>query len=182
MAATTPAVTSGVSPGADCRAGAGSPGGSSARKHRAGSPPQARTTPGRDPLAAAQAPVIAGSLTLPGLTRNVAEARAFIAQTLGVQHSCCDVAVLLCSELVTNAVLHTASGQPGGTVTIVVLRLSDAVRVEVIDHGSASSTPVVKGEVLAPDGHGLFLVDQLADSWGYVLDQVGTTVWFRLTG
>ena len=78
--------------------------------------------------------------------------------------------------------MHTASGQPGGTVTIVVLRLTGAVRVEVIDHGSAASTPVVKGEVLAPDGHGLFLVDQLADSWGYVLDQVGTTVWFRLTG
>ena len=128
------------------------------------------------------APVIAGSLTLPGLTRNVAEARAFVATTLGAQHPCCDVAVLLCSELVTNAVVHSASGQPGGTVTIVVLRLTGAVRVEVIDHGSATSTPVVKGEVLAPDGHGLFLVDQLADSWGYVLDQVGTTVWFRLTG
>ena len=129
----------------------------------------------------------AGSLTVPGLTRNVAEARAFVAKTLGDQHPCCDVAVLLCSELVTNAVVHTDSGQPGGTVTIVVLRLADAVRVEVIDHGSASSTPVVKGpvvegKVLAPDGHGLFLVDQLADSWGYVLDQVGTTVWFRLTG
>ena len=78
--------------------------------------------------------------------------------------------------------MHTTSGQPGGTVTIVVLQLTDAVRVEVIDHGSASSTPVVKGDVLASDGHGLFLVDQLANSWGYVLDQVGTTVWFRLTG
>lgn len=64
----------------------------------------------------------------------------------------------------------------------MVLRLTDAVQVEVVDHGSASSTPVVKREVLASDGHGLFLVDQLADSWGYVLDQVGTTVWFRLTG
>lgn len=131
---------------------------------------------------AVPAPVIAGSLTLPGQTRNVAEARAFVAKTLGPRHPCRDTAVLLCSELVTNAVVHSSSGLPGGTVTIVVLRLTDAVRVEVIDHGSTASTPVVKGEVLAPDGHGLFLVDQLADSWGYVLDQVGTTVWFRLTG
>lgn len=130
----------------------------------------------------APAAVIAGSLTLPGQTRNVAEARAFVAKTLGPGHPCRDTAVLLCSELVTNAVVHSASGLPGGTVTIVVLRLTGAVRVEVIDHGSTASTPVVKGEVLAPDGHGLFLVDQLADSWGYVLDQVGTTVWFRLTG
>ncbi len=128
------------------------------------------------------APVVAASLTLPGLTRNVAEARAFVARTLGAGHPCRDIAVLLCSELVTNAVMHTASGQPGGTVTVVVLRLGAAARVEVIDHGSALSTPVVKGEVLACDGHGLFLVDQLADSWGYVLDRVGTTVWFRLTG
>ncbi|HTT54388.1 MAG TPA: ATP-binding protein [Streptosporangiaceae bacterium] len=126
-------------------------------------------------------PVTAGSLTLPGQTRNVAEARAFVAKTLGPGHPCCDAAVLLCSELVANAILHTASGRPGGTVTVVVLRLTGAVRVEVIDHGSASSTPVVKGAVLAPDGHGLFLVDQLASSWGYVRDRVGTTVWFRLT-
>jgi anti-sigma regulatory factor (Ser/Thr protein kinase) len=130
----------------------------------------------------APAPVIAGSLTIPGQTRKVSEARAFVAKTLGPDHPCRDTAVLLCSELVTNAVVHSASGLPGGTVTIVVLRLTGAVRVEVIDHGSAASTPVVKGEVLAPDGHGLFLVDQLAGSWGYVLDQVGTTVWFRLTG
>jgi anti-sigma regulatory factor (Ser/Thr protein kinase) len=150
----------------------------------------AATTPGVSLGATRQSEVDrAGraALTLPGQARSVAETRAFVAKTLGPQHTCCDVAVLLCSELVTNAVLHTDSGQPGGTVTIVVLRLADAVRVEVIDHGSASSTPVVKGpvvqgEVLASDGHGLFLVDQLADSWGYVLDQVGTTVWFQLTG
>jgi anti-sigma regulatory factor (Ser/Thr protein kinase) len=168
MAATTRAMSS-LGPGAERRA-VGS-GGSSARASTsldAGNP-----TP---------APVIAGSLTLPGQARNVAEARAFVAKTLGPQHPCCDTAVLLCSELVTNAVVHSTSGLPGGTVTIVVLRLTGAVRVEVIDHGSTASTPVVKGEVLAPDGHGLFLVDQLADSWGYVLDQVGTTVWFRLTG
>lgn len=172
MAATTP----GVSLGAKRRSGVDRGGRAGARREAAiggpgGASPRAST-----------APVIAGSLTLPGQTRNVAEARAFVAKTLGSEHPCRDTAVLLCSELVTNAVVHSASGLPGGTVTIVVLRLTGAVRVEVIDHGSTASTPVVKGEVLAPDGHGLFLVDQLADSWGYVLDQVGTTVWFRLTG
>ena len=172
MAATTP----GVSPGAKRRSGVDRGGSAAARREAAiggsgGASPRANT-----------APVIAGSLTLPGRTRNVAEARAFVAKTLSAKHPCCDLAVLLCSELVTNAVVHTSSGKPGGMVTIVVLRLTDAVRVEVIDHGSASSTPVVKGEALASDGHGLFLVEQLADSWGYVLDQVGTTVWFQLTG
>jgi anti-sigma regulatory factor (Ser/Thr protein kinase) len=122
-----------------------------------------------------------GSLTIAGRTRNVAEARAFVARTLGTAYPCTDEAVLLCSELVTNAVLHSDSGKPGGTVTVVVLGLPGAVRVEVVDNGSVRSTPVVKAEVYEPSGHGLFLVEQLADHWGYTRDEVGTTVWFRLT-
>ena len=144
-----------------------------------------RQTPATDmPQAAAataSVPVIVGSLTIAGRTQNVAEARSFVGRTLGVTHPCADEAVLLCSELVTNAVLHSESGQPGGTVTVVVLGLPGAVRVEVVDNGSVRSTPVVKAEVLEPDGHGLFLVEQLAENWGYTRDVVGTTVWFRLT-
>ena len=63
---------------------------------------------------------------------------------------------------------------------MVVLGLAGSVRVEVVDNGSARSTPVVKAEVFEPDGHGLFLVEQLAEDWGYTRDLVGTTVWFRL--
>ena len=184
MAATTSAVNRGGS-ASRREAAAGGSGGSAGVVSGGGSTAARREAaiggPGGSAPGASTTPVTAGSLTLPGQTRNVAEARAFVARALGPGHVCCDVAVLLCSELVTNAILHTASGRPGGTVTVVVLRLAGAVRIEVIDHGSASSTPVVKGEVLAPDGHGLFLVNQLADSWGYVRDQVGTTVWFRLT-
>ena len=145
-----------------------------------GSPQTTATDRPQATAAAGRAPVIVGSLTTAGRTKNVAEARAFVARTLGPAHSCTDVAVLLCSELVTNAVLHSESGQPGGTVTVVVVGLPDAVRVEVVDNGSADSTPVVKAEVYEPHGHGLFLVEQLADNWGYTRDEVGTTVWFRL--
>jgi serine/threonine-protein kinase RsbW len=142
--------------------------------------------PGADIPAAPKAPDgppgIVGSLSIAGRTKNVSAARAFVAQTLGAGHPWADVAVLLCSELVTNAVLHSDSGRPGGTVTVLVLSQDGAIRVEVIDNGSARSTPVVRAEVCEPDGHGLFLVEQLADSWGYTRDEVGTTVWFRLTG
>jgi len=51
------------------------------------------------------------------------------------------VAVLLCSELVTNAVLHSNSQLDGGTVTVVVADLTATVRVQVIDEGSVSSIP-----------------------------------------
>jgi anti-sigma regulatory factor (Ser/Thr protein kinase) len=55
------------------------------------------------------------------------------------------------------------------------------VQVEVTDEGSASNIPVVKAEAYAAEGHGLFLVENLADQWGYESEDSGTTVWFRLT-
>jgi serine/threonine-protein kinase RsbW len=122
-----------------------------------------------------------GSLTIDGLPENVAKARAFVADALGRQHPCADVAVLLCSELVTNALLHSDSRLHGGTVTVVVANHAESVQVEVIDEGSASNIPVVKAEAYAAEGHGLFLVENLADQWGYESEDAGTTVWFRLT-
>ena len=90
-----------------------------------------------------------------------------------------DAATLLTSEIVTNAVLHTKSGVAGGTVTVVVIGVPQGVLVEVIDDGSAG-TPLVKGDLYAADGHGLFLVQQLAAQWGFLRDPAGTTVWFHL--
>lgn len=131
--------------------------------------------------AAPAEPPGANSLTISGIPKNVARARAFVAEVLGPDHPCADVAVLLCSELVTNAVLHSDSRRPGGTVTIAVADLMDSVEVKVIDEGSASSIPVVKADTLAADGHGLFLVENLAERWGYESDDAGTAVWFLLT-
>jgi anti-sigma regulatory factor (Ser/Thr protein kinase) len=126
---------------------------------------------------------ILGSLTIPGRAEEVSRARAFLTRTLSsmnAKHAVdSDAATLLTSELVTNAILHTGSGAPGGTVTIVVVGVPDGVLVEVIDDGSAGA-PVVKGELLATDGHGLFLVQQLTAQWGYLRDTAGTTVWFHL--
>jgi hypothetical protein len=43
-----------------------------------------------------------------------------------------------------------------------------------------TGTPVVKGDLYAAEGHGLFLVQHLAAQWGYLRDPAGTTVWFHL--
>jgi anti-sigma regulatory factor (Ser/Thr protein kinase) len=128
-----------------------------------------------------QRTAILGSLTIPGRPEEVAAARAFIAGILPGGEAAVDpeAATLLTSELVTNAILHTRSGAPGGSVTIVVVDVPDGVLVEVIDDGSPGS-PVVKGDLLATDGHGLFLVQQLTAQWGYLRDAAGTTVWFHL--
>lgn len=123
---------------------------------------------------------VLGSLTVPGSPEHVSVARKFVAQALeGLPGVDSEAATLLTSEVVTNAVRHTASGAPGGTVAVVVVRMPDGVLIEVTDEGSAG-VPVVKGELLATEGHGLFLVRQMAAQWGYLRDTGGTTVWFHL--
>jgi anti-sigma regulatory factor (Ser/Thr protein kinase) len=83
---------------------------------------------------------VLGTATIPGREQSVPEARAFVDGILGPGHPRSDVARLLVSELVTNAVQHTHSRRPGGTVTVVVIELAGSLRVEVIAEGS-DSTP-----------------------------------------
>jgi anti-sigma regulatory factor (Ser/Thr protein kinase) len=123
---------------------------------------------------------ILGSVTVPGSPEHVSSARAFITRSLSrLPRIDSDAATLLTSELVTNAIQHTRSGADGGTVTVVVIVIRDGVLVEVIDDGAAG-TPIVKGDLYAADGHGLYLVQQFAAQWGYLRDASGTTVWFHL--
>ena len=127
-----------------------------------------------------QRATILGSITIPGIPEHVSVTRAFVARTLAaVPRVDSDAATLITSELVTNAIQHTDSGAPGGTVTVVVIGVPEGVLVEVVDDGSAD-TPVVKGCWYTTDGQGLFLVQQLAARWGFLRDPAGTTVWFHL--
>jgi anti-sigma regulatory factor (Ser/Thr protein kinase) len=103
-----------------------------------------------------------------------------VAKVLGELRPCLDTAVLLTSELVTNAVIHSSSRCAGGIVRVTVLDCKGGLRIEVADEGSELSSPVVRGDLFASDGHGLFLVQALADQWGYLRDERGTTVWFSL--
>jgi serine/threonine-protein kinase RsbW len=121
-------------------------------------------------------------MTLPGRPDHVREARTLVAKAFAHLHPRRDDAVLMTSELVTNAVLHSSSCRPGGTVMITVLESAGGVRVEVADSGSDVTTPVVRADVFTADGHGLFLVQSLADQWGYLRNEYGTTVWFWLAG
>ncbi len=147
-------------------------------------PLKSRPAPGPVPtLEGRSRAAILGSLTVCGRAEEVSGARAFVTRTLSAtgkgRRVDSDAATLLTSELVTNAIQHTASGSLDGSVTIVVVDVPDGVLIEVIDDGSGG-TPVVKGDLLAADGHGLYLVQQLAVQWGYLRDPAGTTVWFHL--
>jgi anti-sigma regulatory factor (Ser/Thr protein kinase) len=146
---------------------------------RSWSGPQRR--PGPRGTAGGTRAAVLGSLTIPGRPEQVATARAFVSRTLSSRRVGADddAATLLTSEIVTNAIQHTKSGVDGGTVTIVVIGVPHGVLVEIIDDGSAG-TPIVKGDLYAAEGHGLFLVQHLAAQWGYLRDPAGTTVWFHL--
>ncbi len=89
-----------------------------------------------------------------------------------------DTARTLVSELVTNAVLHTASP----TIDMETAVLSDGVRVAVYD-----DSPAAHLEPLAPawdgeGGRGLLLVQALAQAWGVATARPygRKHVWFEL--
>lgn len=138
----------------------------------------ARASEPAELLAAMAEGAVLGRLTIPGRPEHVREARAFAAKALGDLHPVLDNVVLLTSELVTNAITHSRSRRRGGAVQVVISESAAGVRVEVSDQGSELSAPVVRSEVFASDGHGLFLVQSLADQWGYLRDDSGTSVWF----
>jgi anti-sigma regulatory factor (Ser/Thr protein kinase) len=101
-----------------------------------------------------------------GQADQVARARDFVAAALAGCPAVAD-AVLLTSELATNAVQHSATGR-GGAFIVAISHAPGRVRVTVTDGGSASR-PAVAAEAaeLAVGGRGLLLVDCLADRWGY---------------
>lgn len=80
-------------------------------------------------------------------------------------------AVLMVSELVSNALLHGI-----GTILLQIDLEGDGVRIEVSDQGNVSLEPSPTPG--AHGGWGLRIVDDLADDWGVL--EGSTRVWFRL--
>jgi anti-sigma regulatory factor (Ser/Thr protein kinase) len=85
------------------------------------------------------------------------------------------VAVLLTSELVTNAIAHEASG----TITLAIARSRGQLRVDV--HDTSCSLPVlVDAPADAEAGRGLMLVALLSADWGAYHTPAGKAVYFTL--
>jgi len=86
-----------------------------------------------------------------------------------------DVAVLLASELVTNAVTH----QAGRALTLVLTCSPGRLRVDV--HDPSRSLPVLASASSDDEtGRGLMLVDTLSDEWGSYRTPAGKAVYFTL--
>ncbi|MEU6280564.1 ATP-binding protein [Streptomyces sp. NPDC047028] len=89
----------------------------------------------------------------------------------------CDTAALVISELVTNAIVHTASSR-------VVCELhdhDDTVRIAVHDEGCAPGQPRPAAQRPEEEqGRGLLLVDAVCESWGAQERGPGLLVWAEL--
>ena len=84
---------------------------------------------------------------------------------------------LLVSELVTNSVQHASVGADE-SILLAVRITDELVRVEVRDGGPGFERPQVELQPERDTGWGLFLVEQIADSWG--VDAGERAVWFEI--
>ncbi|MFF8354608.1 SpoIIE family protein phosphatase [Streptomyces chartreusis] len=114
--------------------------------------------------------------------RSVASARSFVRDTLqgwGFA-DIVDDAVVLTSELVTNAVVHA-----GTSADVLCLRSEEGVRIEVADRYPEREIPLQGSPVNmgSPDregGRGLQLCAALAGRWGVEYTPTHKQVWFQL--
>jgi PAS domain S-box-containing protein len=116
-------------------------------------------------------------VTLPPQPASVAEARQRVRDLL-VAHGrddLLDAAVLLVSELVTNALLHAAT-DIGVSATLD----GEGLHVGVSD-GSRHLPSRREYGPTSGTGRGLLMLESMVDEWGVTQRRDGKTVWFRLS-
>lgn len=121
--------------------------------------------------------VIDDNLVVPPDPVSPARARRFVRDALaarGLPRDMVDLAVLLASELTTNAVLHARSD-----IVVTVRLRAECLRVEVADENPRLPSPTFVS-VDALSGRGLHIIERVADSWGIDRHDEGKVVWFEL--
>jgi anti-sigma regulatory factor (Ser/Thr protein kinase) len=124
-----------------------------------------------DILAGTKPPGITRTRAFAGLPESVSAARAWVAGFVPGSPAATDAA-LMTSELFTNAILYSASGLPGGQVSVSVRTADGAIRVDVVDQGAVPPPAAVPRGL----GKGLAIVSALADVFG----ADGCDHWFAL--
>lgn len=118
-------------------------------------------------------------MCLPPALDSPARARDFVRGLLEAWQvgDLIDDALLLVSELASNAVLHarsamvvTASWEPDRGVLRIVVRDDQEDGVPAVRHAEAEAT----------SGRGLEIVQTVSSRWGIVRDHEGKAVWFEL--
>ncbi|MET7765326.1 ATP-binding protein [Streptomyces sp. NPDC005393] len=89
-----------------------------------------------------------------------------------------ETAALVIAEPATNAALH--GRVPGRNFRLTLSVTNDRLRIEVRDprvERLPTVRPRTEGDDPGESGHGLMLVEGLADRWGVAPQLIGKTVW-----
>ncbi|MFI7577819.1 ATP-binding protein [Micromonospora sp. NPDC049497] len=120
-------------------------------------------------------------LSLPADRQSPAAARRLVAAHCRAwgMHSTADRAMVIASELISNAVLHAAT-----EVDITATALSGSLRISVRDRAVGTPRPaaVTDSGQLSEGGRGLPIVNALATDWGFFAFGDGKTVWAQIDG
>ena len=116
------------------------------------------------------------AVILPGRPEAAAGARDWAAKILA-GYPAADDAVAALNELVVNAIQHSRSGLPDGTIEVRLTVTGASVLAEVADEGPLGVPGVTSRDMFAERGRGLMLVDAFARAWGQATPGVW---WFWL--
>jgi hypothetical protein len=123
---------------------------------------------------------VLGEKWIPCEGRCVPSARRFVrdvAADWGAAEDVPEVAELLASELVTNALTHGAAGTHA--IRVTVSREGDLLVVDV--HDTCSALPRLRlASHLDLSGRGLAIVQTFSHDWGWFVTPYGKSVWFQL--
>lgn len=112
---------------------------------------------------------------LPANATSAQVARRLVREELsGCPRSVVDVAELLVSELVANAIRH------GGSAPLIRIEV-EANHIQIAVQDGSTTAPELKEPSLdSGGGRGLLLVDALSLAWGWSFTPTGKRVWFTL--
>jgi serine/threonine-protein kinase RsbW len=134
--------------------------------------------------ASALPPRVPGSLNVPHERSGVRQARhAFAAEmeAAGLPDQARDDAMLVLSELVSNAVRHAAP-LPSGGITVHWSVRSDVVHLDVTDGGARTRPQAGVAALSSFSGRGLDIVRIVSRQWGVTEGQESVTVWADVGG
>jgi anti-sigma regulatory factor (Ser/Thr protein kinase) len=118
-------------------------------------------------------------MLFPGVPRIVSAARNVLSDILGDDHPSLDDAKICQSELITNALRYSDSGNDGGQVRVEVEYDKAHTTVRVVDDGGSGTFPCLT-EGADESGRGLAIVENLAETWGVRRIGAKTAVWFTI--
>ncbi len=118
-------------------------------------------------------------LQIPHERTGVGLARHSVADQLtavGVRDDTCDDALLVLSELVSNAVTHAAP-LPNGRIAVGWTVRDDALHIEITDGGSVTRPRASVAALSSGNGRGLDIVRTICRAWGVTEGERSVTVW-----